>query len=164
MTVQDLAEELRISRTAYVRSVKATLDVADSSEDEVKPAKKSLKDKEFKVKDKDSKGKAKDRDHRTNQATTYTTPIVSEISRNLFAVQMDAAKASADSSKDRCKKVVEAKAHKTAIDDFVFREPIGPITLGSDVEKNGFYSKATIEGVEYQVIAHFITQTPPVLT
>lgn len=124
-------------------------DAASNSNTEAEPLEKLLKDKGRKQ----PNAKAKDRDHRTNQATTYTTPIVSEISRNLFSVPMDVATPSSDSSKTRRKKRAEAKAHKTAIEDVVFSDqiPSDEIPLHSDGDNKAYYGKATIEGVEYKV-------------
>lgn len=141
----DLSDELEIARTTFVRDMKDKV-AFERHEQDTSLLDKVLKCKDSKFKDTRTKVKANDRDHRKNQATTYTTPIVSQISQNLFQVKMDSAKVPSGLETDRCKTTtIATKVHKSAIQHYVFTKPI------SNMDGQNCYGEASIEGVGYKV-------------
>ena len=141
----DLSDELEITRSRFVRHMKEKV-APELHVREITWPDKLPKPKDSKFKEVKTKAKAKDRDHRKNQTMTYTTPIVSQISQNLFEVKMDSAKASSGLEMNRCKTTtVATKVHKTAIHHYTFTKPI------PDIEGNKCYGEASIEGVRYKV-------------
>ncbi|KAJ3540965.1 hypothetical protein NMY22_g4087 [Coprinellus aureogranulatus] len=145
-TLADLADELQIARTPLVRKLNTLFGVADDLP-------KVNKKHEGVQGSKEPRVTVKDRNHRINQTTTYTTPIVSNLSCNLFSVKMEShSKALEIPEADRCSKIAKAKIHKMAIDNFTLSKPIpvDSIQPGTDVGHEGYFSEVTIEGVLYK--------------